>query len=94
MSRVRGNWTDAIARDIPAPAHELADDAEEERGQVMGKFWAHDAAAMEEMDRQTLKEALAGDTEIGRLEKLRDSDFEKYMRTGAADRLMELKGRK
>ena len=49
----------------------------------MGKFWAHDAAAMEAMDR----EALEQEDEVAKLERLRDSDYEKYMRSGAADKL-------
>lgn len=57
----------------------------------MGKFWAHDAAALEQMDRDALREALAADSEIDRLEKLMATDFEAFHRSGASDRLMQLK---
>ena len=56
-------------------------------------FWAHDAARMEQQDRECEAAAHRETAEIGKLEKLMASDFEAFHRFGGSDRLMQLKTR-
>ena len=88
MSRVRGNFVDSQARDIPWPSEggEGADD----EGEDMGRFDSDDDDDRAELAKLLESAAGRGGGEAADLIAQRDENYEQFMKSGGADRLLAI----